>query len=113
MITFFILIVLYGLILPYCGYKIVQKRIKKVSRIRKLIIERRALHLVTVKIHNEITNLIGQKEIMEIIQSDIDTIKIRNNYHKLYNCDLITHLEDNIDGNDFNKLEIYFNERNI
>lgn len=107
MITFFILVVLYGLIFPYLGYKIVQRRIKKITRIRNLIIERRAINYATVRTYNAIDNIWNKKEILEVL-SEIDIIKVYNNYHKLYNRNLIDHLADEMDENDFNKAIVYF-----
>lgn len=93
MTTFFILSFLYFLLLPVSYLLIL--RWQRIKRTR----------VAPYKLYNAMSSFLwlDEKTIMDVLQSDIDIVRVRNNYYKLYNLDLINHLADELNSDNFNK----------
>lgn len=101
MITFFILLVLYCGLFPFLGYHIVQRRIKRIGRLRVIINTKYTAYTIG----NIFWSWTSWDEtlIPDLLSGNIDTKLLRRMYHKLYGEDLNRKIQDEMNGEAFNK----------
>lgn len=87
MIAFFILLILYCGLLPFLGFHIVQRRIKRIGRLRVIINTRRAAYAIRNAMKSWI--MTDEKLIFDTLGSNIDPSWLKWNYHKCYGENII------------------------
>ena len=101
MITFFVLLILYCGLFPFLGFHIVQRRIKRIGRLRVIINTRHAAH----QIHREMKSwfMLDEQLIFDFLESNIDKVGLQWTYQKYYGENLIDEFRKEFNGENFNK----------
>lgn len=101
MITLFILLALYCGLLPFLGYHVVQRRIKRIGRLRMIVNTKHA----TYSIHSEMKKwwIVDEGLIFGLLGSNIDIGWLRWFYYKYYGENIIEEMAKEFNGEKFNR----------
>lgn len=98
MTTFFILLLLYGFLLPLLSYWIIQQRIKGIAKLRMVLNTRYATH----RIHGAIGGCVTDVDlILDILRSRIDKSTLISSYHRYYGKNIIDELRYELDNESY------------
>lgn len=102
MISFFICVAIYGFVLPYCGYCIVQRRIKRIGALRIIIRTRRDTH----RLHQAMNSVwMDEKNILYVLAECVNPMGVIWNYNIFYGINLIDELRNELTMESFDKIK--------